>query len=284
MHKKHTSVFISVYLLFCLLFFSCGSSTDQKPSSSDMNSVSADKIDDFKQFKYDKLIGNIPIPFDIFRTHSEAFLVFNPEAMNDVSNLPYYATSTQKALNLGIYGGDLAYCITYERFEDMGTYLKCAKKLADDLGIPLAFNQQALTNYKKYATNRDSLEKMVFASYSEVDKTLKSNERIELASLVITGGWIEGLYLTLKTLGTTPKNEKTKNLYQKIWEQKNHLEMIIGILEEFKDEIAYVNMVIDLHSIKSVYDNLSNQSDINESEIAMLTEKVSEVRAKIASR
>lgn len=281
MHKKHTSVFIAFYFLFSLVFFSCGNSADQKPSSSHMNSVSGDKVDDFTQFKYDKLIGNVPIPFDIFRVHPEGFLVFDPEVMNSISALPYYTTSTQKALNLGIYGGDLAYCITYERFEEMGNYLKCAKKLADDLGIPLAFDQQALANYKKYSTNRDSLEKMVFTSYSEVDKTLKSNERIGLASLVITGGWIEGLYITLKTLGSTPKNEKTKNLYMKIWEQKNYLEMIIGILEEFKDEIAYVNMVIDLHSIKSVYDNLSNKSDINESEVAVLAPKVSEVRAKI---
>ena len=272
---------------FSVLFLaSCGtSSTDQQNTNTDTAaSVSAhdtSNIDDLTQFKYDKLISNIPIPFDMLRLHKDVPLMYNSASLNPISNLNYYSSSTQKALNLGIYGGDLAYSITYEKFEDMSSYLRCAKKLADDLGIPLAFNQQALGTYKKYGTNKDSLEKIVFSSYSEVDKTLKSNERIGLASLVVTGGWIEGFYATLQTLGKTPKDEKSKNMYKKIWEQKNHLDMIIELLEQFKDEIAYVNLVIDLKEIKSVYDNLADKSGISEAEITLLSEKVSLMRSKI---
>src|SRR5207244_2998334 len=139
--------------------------------------------------------------------------------------------------------------------------------LADDLGIPLAFDQSALSTYKKFGTNKDSLEKIVFNSYSEVDKTLKSNERIGLASLVVTGGWLEGLYATLKTLGSMPKNDKTKNIYKKIWEQKNHLDMIIALLGQFKEEIAYVNLVVDLQGVKTIYDNLAVKSEISPTEM-----------------
>ena len=285
MLKKIFSIFISAVVLF--FFASCGNN-EQQSSTAETNSAASakkdsGKIDELTQFKYDKLISNVPIPFDILKLHAEVPLTYSAQSVNPVSNLTYYTTSIQKALNLGIYGGDLAYSITYEKFDDMGNYLKCAKKLADDLGIPLAFDQNALSTYKKYGTNRDSLEKIVFASYSEVDKTLKSNERIGLASLVVTGGWIEGLYATLKTLNSTPKNDKSKNLYRKIWEQKNHLDMIIGLLEQFKDEIEYVNLVVDLKDIKSVYDNLSDKSDISEPEVAALTQKVSLVRSKIIS-
>jgi hypothetical protein len=274
---------IPSFVLLIFIFSSCGNRNDSQLRPEGDTTATSGSVNELTQFKYDKLISNVPIPFDILRTHGDIPLTFTPEALNPVSNLLYYSSSTQKALNLGIYGSDIAYCISYEKFEDMSKYLKCAKKLADDLGISLAFDQQALANYKSYINNRDSLEKMVFTSYSEVDKTLKSNERIGLASLVVTGIWLEGLYATLKTLGSTPKNEKSKNVYKKIWEQKNHLEMIIGLLEEFKDEIAYVNLVIDLHSIKSVYDNLSDKSDISEAEVAALAEKVSEVRDKIIS-
>jgi hypothetical protein len=57
--------------------------------------------------------------------------------------------------------------------------------------------------------------------------------------------------------------------------------MIIGLLEQFKDEIAYVNLVVDLKEIKSVYDNLSDKSDISEAEVKALDAKVSLVRDKI---
>jgi len=277
-------------LFFLFLFFatmigfnSCGGSKEETPQEVIATPIDSSRVDELSQFKYDKIISNVPIPFDILRSHTNV-LTFVAHALNPTSNLPFYSSSRSKALNLGIYGGDLAYCITYEKFEDMGKYLKCVKKLADDLGIPLAFDQRALISYKEFKTNKDSLEKLVFSSYNQVDATLKSNERIGLAALVVTGGWLEGLHTTLKTLGTTTRHNKTKGVYKKVWEQKNHLDMIIDLLSEFKDEIMYVNLVIDLQGIKSVYDNLSLKTDINETEMATLSQQVEEIRSKIVSR
>lgn len=280
---KNPALFLFPLLAFVL---SCGngSSDGTFSDSSDTALQNNSPVNELTQFKYDKLISNIPIPFDILRSHAGASLTYNGEVLNPISNLPFYSASYAKALNLGIYGGDLAYCITYEKFQDMGNYLKCAKKLADDLGIPLAFDQRALASYKKFETNKDSLEKIVFASYSEVDATLKSNERIGLAALVVTGGWLEGLYTTLKTITGIPKNEKLKTVYKKIWEQKNYLDMVLNLLDEFRDEITYVNLIFDLSEIKLVYDNLAVKNDISEEEIGILMEKVSAVREKIIAR
>ena len=288
MTKKFIPFIFSIAVIS--FFTSCGNgSNDQPPVATDSTPATTSsasdtgKVDDLTQFKYDKLISNVPIPFDILRVHAEVPLPYNSASVNPISNLSYYSSTYSKALNLGIYGGDLAYSITYEKFEDMGSYLKCVKKLADDLGIPLAFNQQALGTYKKFGTNKDSLEAIVFSSYSEVDKTLKSNERIGLASLVVTGGWLEGLFATLTTLGTTPRSDKSMRLYKKIWEQKNHLNMIIELLSQFKEDANYSPLIVDLNGIKSVYDGLSVKTDINETEVAALTKKVGEVRAKIIS-
>ncbi len=278
---------IFLFTVYCLLFTvflsSCGSGTNEQQIPAEDTTKTTDTLDGLTQFKYDKLISNIPIPFDILRAHEGVPLTYNSGSVNPTSNLPFYTSNFSKALNLGIYGGDLAYSITYEKFDDMGSYLKCAKKLADDLGIPLAFDQQALGTYKKYGTNKDSLEKIVFNSYSEVDKTLKSNERIGLASLVVTGGWLEGLYATLTTLGSAPRTDNTKGIYKKIWEQKNHLNMITELLSQFNEDANYSSITTDFNGIKSVYDGLSVKSDINEIEVAALAQKVGEVRAKIIS-
>lgn len=288
MFKKFSFLLLAGFTM--ILVSSCGnSSNESQPAPAEdtaaVAAVSNDsgEVDDLTQFKYDKLISNIPIPFDILRVHAEVPLKYNSSAVNPASNISYYSSSVSKAMNLGIYGGDLAYSITYEKFDDMGNYLKCAKKLADDLGIPLAFDQHALTTYKKYGTNKDSLEKIVFNSYAEVDKTLKSNERIGLASLVVTGGWLEGLYATLTTLGSTPKNERSLGLYKKIWEQKNHLNMISGLLEQFKDDKAITSIVQDFQRIQSVYDGIADKSEISETEVAALTKIVGEVRSKVIS-
>src|SRR5450631_3262648 len=158
MQKK----FIIPIYFIAVILYSCGNGKNEQQSNSTEAPSSATvkdtgKIDGLTQFKYDKLIGNIPIPFDILRTHIEVPLTYNASVLNSTSNLPFYSSTSSKSLNLGIYGADLAYNITYEKFEDMGNYLKCAKKLADDLGIPLAFDQRALATYNKFGTNKDSL-------------------------------------------------------------------------------------------------------------------------------
>src|ERR1035437_43921 len=131
--------FIFPAFIIAVVLSSCGSGkNDQQNTVTDATTSSTSKdtgkIDGLTQFKYDKLISNIPIPFDILRTHIEVPLTYNSSVLNATSNLPFYSSNLSKALNLGIYGADLAYSITYEKFDEMGSYLKCAKKLADDLG------------------------------------------------------------------------------------------------------------------------------------------------------
>src|ERR1039458_5453807 len=135
--------FTFYFLLFTFYFLlsSCGNGkNDQQNTATDATNTSSTKkdtgkIDGLTQFKYDKLIGNIPIPFDILRFHLEVPLTYNASVLNPTSNLPFYSSNSSKSLNLRVYGADLAYNITYEKFDDMGNYLKCAKKLADDFDI-----------------------------------------------------------------------------------------------------------------------------------------------------
>lgn len=276
--------------LAALLFSGCaGESTEAEQVATADSTMAAEEaesvsqVDELTQFKYDKLIGNVPIPFDILKVHTSVPLSYSDQAVNNTANLSKYVSNSSKAINLGVYGADLAYSITYEKFDAMGAYLKCAKKLADDLGIPIAFDQQALADYKKYETNKDSLEQIIFNSYTEVDKTLKTNERIGLASLVVAGGWIEGLHGTLISLGNAAKDEKTSGLYQKIWEQKNHLDMIIGLLEQFKEDPSCVKLLADCNAIKAVYAGLQDPSTISQSEMSALTTAVGQARKRIVS-
>lgn len=272
-----------------ILLASCGGDTSNEATpvadSTAATAPIADSgaVDELTRFKYDKVISNIPIPFDILREHATVPLMFKGEVLSNPASLSKYSTTTSKALNLGVYGADLAYSITYEKFTDMGNYLKCVKKLSDDLGIPLAFDQKMLATYKKYETNKDSLEKLVFDSYAEVDKTLRSNERIGLASLVVAGGWLEGLNSTLKTAGALAKDDKSAALYKKVWEQKNHLNEILGLLGQFKDDAAIMAVIKDLESLKSIYDGLAVPGELSAAEFSALAQKADAIRTGIVA-
>ncbi len=270
-----------------LMMAACGGSTDNGNTTNTDTSKTKTTGDtthsDLTHFKYDMVISNIPIPFDILSSLNSAKFTFKKEMLNPLSNTDKYSQNNSKAVNLGIYGADIAYIATFEQYTDIAPYLKSAKKLADDLGIPLAFDQRALTMYDKYKTNRDSMEKLIFESYSEVDKTLKSNERLGLATLVITGGWIEGFYTTTQTLGNSPKDEKTAPVYKKLWEQKNHLDKIYDLLNQFAGDHAYDAVIADLKSVKDIYSGLKVKTEVSQDEVQKLSEKVDAIRKKVTA-
>ena len=274
--------FISGFLAFTFLI-GCGNNDSDKNNGGNDSTIvtvkDTGKLDELKEFKYDMVISNIPIPFDILMTLNKSGANYNRSILNTPSSVSRYSQNNVKAANLGIFGGDLAYVITFAQYSEVGSFLQSTKKLADELGIPIAFDQQALANFNKYKDNKDSLAKIVFSSYSAVDKTLKSNERLGLASLVVTGGWIEGLYTTTKTLGNTPKSDANKALYEKIYAQHTHLEKLIALLGEFSSgDKFYADMIRDMNILKALYDSVKVKEDMSQEEVVAITTKIGEIR------
>jgi hypothetical protein len=268
-----------------LAFGACRNNSSQnKDITTPADTVSAtksDTVDKYTQFKYDMIISNIPFPFEMLDKLFDSKIVFDQKITNPVSNISKYGVNNSKALNLGIYGADLAYSVTFEKFHQIGPYVKNTKKLAEDLNIPLAFNQETMDRYNKYKDNKDSLAKVIFDSYTEVDKTLKSNERIGLAGLVVAGSWLEGLYLSTKSFVGTPKTIENKEVYSVIWKQKLHLDNIIKLIKDFQNEPYFAGLLNELNDIKSIYDHLEIGTEINEKELVLLNQKVEKLRNRI---
>lgn len=286
MFKKSTSSFL-LFLPVAILV-SCSSDNQNKEIQTVVDTTiseqtTKDTVDAFTHFKYEMVISNIPFPFELLDKLYSAQISFVEENMNPASNLSKYNQSNAKALGLGVYGADLAYAVTYEQFQQIGAYVKNTKKLAEELNIPLAFNQEMMDRYNKFKGNKDSLAKVVYDSYNQVDKTLKNNERIGMAGLVVVGSWLEGVYLTTKSFVNAANHEGKKEVYEIILQQKNHLENIIKLLEEFKNEKPFAEILTDLNEIKAVYANLLKGTEISEKELILLQQKVEKLRTTFVS-
>ncbi|MBL0328645.1 MAG: hypothetical protein IPP64_04345 [Bacteroidetes bacterium] len=230
---------------------------------------------------YEMVISDIPFPFEILDNLYSKNVPFNKKAMNDIENIENCNLYNSKAMNLGIYGADLAYAVTYEDFQSIGAYVKTIKRLADELNIPYAFDQTMMDKYSKFKDNKDSLTKVVYDSYNQVDKSLKNDERVGMAALVATGSWLEGLYISTKTFIDAPKTKDNASLYKVIYEQKQSLKIVIKLLDEYKRD-AYVSEVIEeLNGITSEYNNITSDVTMNEKQLITLRTKIEALRNKI---
>ena len=161
---------------------------------------------------------------------------------------------------------------------ELSTY---TKQLAEELNIPFAFDQKMMDKYNKYKDNKDSLTRIIYESYDQVDRSLKNDERVGMAALVVTGSWLEGLYLSTKTFLATPKTDDNNSLYKTIGGQKQSLVIVIKLLEEYKDDAFIAGIIADLKLITSEYKDISNNSMMNEKQLVSIHAKVEKLRKKI---
>lgn len=279
------SLLYKLLLPFVLLISACNSDTPATKGaflkSSDSLPSLEIKSTDIASGKYDMVISDIPFPFEILENLYDKKVPFDQTAMNDVSRVTKYNLYNSKAMNLGIYGADLAYSVTYEEFQQMGAYIKATKHLAEELHIPLAFDQTTMDKYSKYKDNKDSLTKIVYNSYTQVDKSLKGDDRVGMAALVVAGSWLEGLYLSTKTFLDIPKTPENASLYKIISEQKQSLLIVVKLLDEYKKDAFVSEIMTELKGIASEYNTITSDIEMNKKQLLAIHSKVQALRSKI---
>lgn len=227
-----------------------------------------------------KIIASIPIPFKIMNQVSGSGLPYKKEILNPDANVSRYNTAEGQAVNIGIYGADMAYMIAFERLGESGAYLRSVRQLADAVVIPTAFDEASMTKYQLNSDKQDSVQKMMHSSYTRIDSTLQSNERFGLAALVVTGGWIESLYITTQQLGNAKRTEENKLLYDMLDEQQKHTDDIISMLGMFPSDSIFFNLHKDINEFKKLS---SPAAEYTPEELEKVTAQLAAIRAKLVS-
>jgi hypothetical protein len=226
-----------------------------------------------------KIIGNIPIPFEIMSKVSGSGLPYKKDMLNPDANVSKYNKAEGQAVNIGVYGADMAYMIAFERLGESGAYLKSVRILADAVVIPTVFDEVAMKNYQ-VNSSQDSVQQMMYTSYTRIDSTLQSNERFGLAALVVAGGWIESLYLTTEQLNGEAKTENTKLLYEMLDEQQKHTDDVISMLAMFPNDSLFIELHRDVTGFKKIS---SPAAEYTVEELAAVTAHVAAMRSKLVS-
>ncbi len=226
------------------------------------------------------LIGDIPFAFELLDQLYQNNLPFNITSMNKAENISKYNRALSRSLNLGVYGSDLAYAITYEQFQLIASYTKNCKKMTEDLNLNVAFDEMVLQRFNEYKDNKDSLSKLVYNSFSKIDKTLKSEERLEAAIMVLAGSWVESIYIA--TTANSSTVTATKEIINKsIANQKQSLQTLLALIDEFKRN-EYIEPIYNgLIDIQKEFSLQNDDTLLSEKQLKLISDKVALLRKKI---
>ncbi|MCS7073734.1 MAG: hypothetical protein NZ108_04620, partial [Bacteroidia bacterium] len=189
-----------------------------------------------------KVLYSIPSPTQIADLMKKAGAGFDSKIINNPEKVAQYQTTAEVALNLGVYGSDLAYCNINKKNQEAVKYVNAISRLAGQLGIADAFNEQVIQRIDKNQTNMDSVIHIFSDAFFKADRTLKTNKQEHVAVLVFAGGWIEGLYIG----GELWKKKPTNELAQRIAEQAG----------AYKNLLAFMETYASVPEVKDLYDKL----------------------------
>ncbi|OFX49332.1 MAG: hypothetical protein A2046_05610 [Bacteroidetes bacterium GWA2_30_7] len=153
------------------------------------------------------IICSMPAPLQIANLIKNENTEFYDNFLEPASHKDFTALSiTNKALLLGILSIDLGYSIVYDKQQNILNFVSKVKILSEDLGVIGAFSPAVVKRLENNIKNPDSLSFIALSSFNEVTNYFNENERQETAVLMLTGGLIEGIYLSSNIAKLNPSN------------------------------------------------------------------------------
>lgn len=252
---------LTLLLSFSLIIFSCSNNESKVESeSSDTLEVNQTKKDELN--KATLVFYSLPSPIETAMLMKRAGAKFNKDFLNPIDNLSKYATSKSKALNVGVFGADLSFASMFDQSQATLKYLSASKKLADELGILNAIDKSIVIRMERNINNRDSLMVIISESFMNSNSYLKENNREEVATIILVGGWVEGLYIATRIAKSTTSN---KEIIDRIIDQRLSLNTIISLLEQFKNDENVASLIPDFNDLNSTFNKITTTSSKTES-------------------
>lgn len=244
-HLRKLKFFI-FFGLIVFVFFSCDEQTVGR--NGDLKNIQLDSTKTNLVSVAGKLFS-IPSPIQTAILIKKSNTPYNRQALNDPANVSNYSTKNLQALNMGIYGTEMAYTSLYDDSQWSLRYYKAVENLADELEIKGALNPSLVKRLGNNLGNTDSLLFLSGKFYAAADTYLKENERYDLAALILTGGWVEASYLT--ALSANTGNEDAR---KRLAAQKKTVTTLCEVLQSVADkQFNSGTTMTQLDSLKIIY-------------------------------
>jgi len=272
--KKAIAVVIIPMLI---LSFSGLNSCKNKAKKAELSEkdLELEQIQSFEK-EIERNVYPLPTSAEVIKMLSELEVGYSLGISNPVTNARKYLTSSQKAINMGVYGADLSYATLYNIQQEVLNYLDAIRSLANELNMSQIYDE---TLYDRIRQNQDKKEELVSILTEAFDETyayLSENDQEALALLVVGGAWVEGMYLTTHV---SEAAYQVAGISKVLIEQKESFDLFIEITEPYLSDPKVKEFVDKLEPVKKVYSGLT--TSLTNQNIIDITKAIETVRSQI---
>ncbi len=259
-------LYTTAILCEILLFSACtGNSGKGSSAGADDFSISDSALNQDAPLQLsEEIIGdviqNISSPVEMAALIKKSGVDFSQKILNKPERIQDYNTSFKRALNLGVFSADLGYINTFDKNTIVISYLLSIKELSEGIKVGQFFDFNSLKQLATNSNNLDSLMEISVNSFNKMDSYLREQNRSNVSTLIVTGAWIEGLYIA----GNVIKETKNQELINRIGEQKDIIDILLIVLNNFSSDPNFAEMVTRMEQIKQAYSGVKITTEVGE--------------------
>jgi len=257
-----------------LLFVSCQGGNK---SGSQQTAADSSNLKDISQNVKD-VVYPLPTPFEMTKMLSTIGVGYNSAILNPVDKAEKYFTERSKAVNLGVYGADVAYAASYDQKQDVKLYLKALKTLVDQLGISIDYNKMLSEEFKEKINNKDTLINIITNTYYDTYKSLKGKGSKELSVMMVTGMWVEVMYVATNISKDSYNNTEIVKLIAK---QKDSYMKLLEILGTMNTDKGIKDLETKFLILKPVYEKVDQ--GLLQKDYMLILQTIQDVRKSLVS-
>ncbi len=106
----------------------------------------------------------------------------------------------------------MIYVASYNKYKKAIKYLRTVRNLRNDIRISYVFDKSLIKRIENIIINKDSLIKATSGTYFYIVRYLEKNKRNKSLALIVTGAWIESLYIAIRLVTEYSDKDKTTQL------------------------------------------------------------------------
>ena len=288
--KKISLHFIFTILISSTLITSCNSensvkTTDKEVANDDevTHSIEIDIVDHDFEFMP-------PSPIQIASILKKANMSYEDGLTNKISNADSYSTKFKQTINFGVYACDLAYCVTNDKYEEAGKYLKVAKKMSAKIGLESIFQSDHLVErFEKNIGNQDSIMDILFHVQMMTDDYIHDNDLRDLSVIYFTGAWVEGMNIGTHTILGNDDHKISVLLSEQMTIARSIIKGLRAVQNQTDDLVDltdHIDEVVEaynnLWSVKQEGENIEYLDvELKHEEVVSISEMILELREEI---
>lgn len=220
----------------------------------------------------------LPTSFEVIKMINDLEIGYDIGVSNLTENADKYFIEAKKAINLGVYGADLAYASTYQMKQEVMLFLETSRKLADDLGIASIYNEELVSEVENSIDKKEELVELITNSFYDIYSQLNKNGKANLALLGVAGSWVESLFITTQISANVYHNI---GLVKIIHKQKTSLETLMDILNDNNGDEKIDKMIKELTPLYNIYETVDE--NLSEKQVNAIVTEVEKLRTQLVT-